>query len=126
MAVRHQHIKTTSDVEAAPSQDIGVGLAQKGNLDLLIHKLGPIRRDSGSWEWVIVEQCGGQSIRQIVEILYRYELRKGASLVDIGLWKSLFDRSVLKTVYELVHDGYIDLVPDVQKIEGRGASSGNK
>ena len=126
MAVQRQHIKTTSDVEAAASQEFGAGLPQRGNLDLLVRKLEKVPRDSGSWEWVIVEQCGGQSIRQIVKILYRYELRKGASLVDIGLWKSLFDRSVLKTVYELVHDGYIDLVPDVQKIEGRGASSGNK
>ncbi len=109
--------KHHSDVEAAPSQDIGVGLPQKGNLDLLIQKLRPIHRDAGSWEWMIVEKCAGQTISQVVETLYRSELRNGASLVDIGLWKTLFDRTVVKVVYELAQNGYINLVPDAEKMK---------
>ena len=126
MAVRPQHRNTTSDVEPAPSQDIGDGLPQNGNHNLFIHKLKPIRRNSSSWEWMIVEQFEGQSISQVAETLYLYELRIGASLVDIGIWKSLFDRTVAETVYQLVHNGYISLVPDAKKMEGRRASSGKE
>ena len=74
---------------------------------------------------MIVEQCDGQSIRQVVETLYRYELRNGASLVDIGIWKTLFDRTVVQTVYELAHDGYISLVPDAKTMKALRAGKGN-
>ncbi len=125
MAVRQQHTKPTSDVEAAPSQGNGAGLLQKSNRDLLIHKLRPVRHHSGPWEQMIVEQCDGQSIRQVVKTLYHYELRNGASLVDIGIWKTLFDRTVVQTVYELAHDGYISLVPDAKTMKALRAGNGN-
>lgn len=111
MAVRHQHEKAHTAADAAPCPDIGTGLPQNGNLDSLVQKLRPISRASGSWEWTIVERCDGQSIRKIVETLYLGELRKGAWLVDIGLWKTLFDRAVVETVYELARKGYIRLLP---------------
>ena len=111
MAVRHQHEKIHSAADAAPCPDIGSGLPQNVNLDSLVQKVKPISRASGSWEWTIVERCDGQSIRTIVETLYLGELRKGAWLVDIGLWKTLFDRAVVETVYELAHNGYIRLLP---------------
>jgi len=66
---------------------------------------------------MIVEKCAGQTISQVVETLYRSELRNGASLVDIGLWKTLFDRTVVKVVYELAQNGYINLVPDAEKMK---------
>ncbi len=125
MPVRHQHTKATSGVEAAPGQGNGAGLLQKYNRDLLIHNLRPVRHHSGPWEQMIVEQCDGQSIRQVVETLYRYELRNGASLVDIGIWKTLFDRTVVQTVYELAHDGYISLVPDAKTMKALRAGKGN-
>ena len=105
MAVHHQHGTTTSAVDAAPCRDIGAGHPQNGDLDLLVYKLRPISRHSSSWEWTIVERCDGQSIEKIVKTLYLDELRKGAALVDIGIWKSLFDRTVVATVYELAYKG---------------------
>lgn len=125
MAVRQQNRKASSDVEAAPGQGNGAGLLQKSNRDLLIHTLRPLRRHSGRWEQMIVEQCDGQSIRQVVKTLYHYELRNGASLVDIGIWKTLFDRTVVQTVYELAHDGYISLVPDAKTMKALRAGKGN-
>ena len=126
MAVQHQHEETTATVDAAPSQDIGPGISQNGNLDLLVHKLRPISRYSGSWEWTIVERCDGQSIWKVVETLYLYELRNGAWLTDIGLWKTLFDRTVVETVYELARTGYISLLPDAEQMKGRRAGNGNQ
>ncbi len=126
MAVQHQHKETASAVDAAPRQDIGAGLPQRANLDLLVHKLKPISRYSGSWEWNIVERCDGQSILKVVETLYLYELRKGAWLTDIGLWKTLFDRTVVETVYELARTGYISLLPEAEPMEGRRASNGKE
>ncbi len=126
MTVLHQLEKTASAVDAAPGQDIGAGVSQNGNLDLLVNKLRPISRYSGSWEWTIVERCDGQSIRKVVETLYLYELGKGAWLTDIGLWKTLFDRTVVETVYELARTGYISLLPDAEQMEGRRASNGKE
>ena len=117
MAVQNRYEKPDSAVDAAPCQDIEVGVTKKGNLDLLVHKLRPRRRDSGLWEWLVVERCDGQPIWKVVETLYLYELRKGAWLTDIGLWKSLFDRTVVETVYELVRTGFISLLPDAERME---------
>ena len=124
--MQQQHEKTPSAADAAACQGIGTGSSQNGNLDLLVHKLRPISRYSGSWEWIIVERCDGQSIRKVVETLYLYELRKGAWLTDIGLWKTLFDRTVVETVHELDRTGYISLLPDAEQMEGRRAGNGQE
>ncbi len=89
----------------------GAGLPENYNFQRLVYKLRPISHDSNSWECTIVERCNGKSIRKIVETLYLDELKKGAGLVDIGIWKSLFDQSVVATVHELAHHGYICLLP---------------
>ena len=61
-----------------------------------------------------------------METLYLYELRNGAWLTDIGLWKTLFDRTVVETVYELARTGYISLLPDAEQMKGRRAGNGNQ
>ena len=118
MAIQNQ--KTDSAADATLCQNIEVGVSQRSNLDLLVHKLRPRRRDSGLWEWLVVERCDGQPIWKVVETLYLYELRKGAWLTDIGLWKTLFDRTVVETVYELVRTGFISLLPDSERMDGVG------
>ncbi len=112
MAIRNRYEEIAPAVDAAPREDVGADVTRDGSLELLVEKLKPISRTSGSWEWIIVEKCGGQSIRQVVQTLYLDELGKGAWLTDIGLWKSLFDRAVLETVYDLARFGYISLLPD--------------
>ena len=92
----------------------GAGHPENYNLQWLVHKLRPISDYSDSWEWTIVERCNGKSIRKIVETLYLDELRKGAWLVDIGIWKTLFDQAVVATIHELTDKGYICLLPGGQ------------
>ena len=94
-----------------PPGKFGAAHPENDNFQSFVYKLKPMSQYSDSWEWTIVERCNGRSIRKIVEILYLSELRKGAELVDIGIWKSFFDRAVVATVYELAHRGYIRLVP---------------
>ena len=112
MAIQNRYEEIAPAEDAAPREDVGADVSRDGNLDLLVEKLKPISRTSGSWEWIIIEKCGGQSIRQVVRTIYFDELDKCAWLTDIGLWKSLFDRAVLETVYDLARAGYISLLPD--------------
>jgi len=94
-----------------PPGKFGAAHPENDNFQWFVYKVKPMSQYSDSWEWTIVERCSGKSIRKIVETLYLGELRKGAELVDIGIWKSFFDRAVVATVYELAHRGYIRLVP---------------
>ena len=61
------------------------------------------------WERRIIELGDGKSIGQIMGILYEEELESGAWMVDIGLWKNLFEQSVVKEIGELADRGYICL-----------------
>ena len=67
-----------------------------------------------------------------METLYLDELRKGAGLVDIGIWKTLFDRAVVATVFELADNGYIGLLqggepsPDDARMGSTRASPRNR
>ena len=61
------------------------------------------------WESRIIELGDGKSIGQIMGILYEEELESGAWMVDIGLWKNLFEQSVVKEIGELADRGYICL-----------------
>lgn len=111
MSVRHHNGKKPTSVDAPTCQHIRSWPARNYNLQWLVYKIRPISDHSDSWEWTIVERCNGKSIRKIVETLYFDELRKGAGLVDIGIWKSLFDREVVATIHELTNKGYIRLLP---------------
>ena len=61
------------------------------------------------WERRIVQMGDGRSVAAIIEILYHEELRAGAWQADIGLWKSLFDRSVEDTIRALAFKGRVCL-----------------
>ena len=60
-----------------------------------------------TWRRRIIELSDGKSISEITEILYREELKMGAWVVDIGLWKHLFDQGVITTLIELAQSGYV-------------------
>ena len=62
-----------------------------------------------SWESRIVELSDGRSVGELKETLYREQLMAGASLVDIGVWRGLFDRSVDGAIGELAKKKYIRL-----------------
>ena len=89
---------------------LGIGHPENEGLKWIVYRLRPISNHSDSWERTIVERCHGQSIPKVVETLYLEELRKGAGLADIGIWKSLFDLTVLAAVNKLADQGYIRLV----------------
>ena len=64
------------------------------------------------WEKRIVELGDGRSVDEIMRALYHEQLERGAGLVDVGTWKSFFDRSVVDTMGDLVDQGYLQLKPD--------------
>ena len=70
--------------------------------------LGP--RDS--WERRIIELGEGKEVSEIMETFYVEEIRAGAWAVDVGLWKSLFDQCVTRTISGLAASGYIYLEHD--------------
>ncbi len=67
---------------------------------------------TNSWERRIVELSDGRPLSEIIETLYIDELRAGAWAADIGLWKHLFDRSVIETVHTLASRGCLSLASD--------------
>ena len=42
-------------------------------------------------------------------VLYHEQLERGAGLVDVGIWKSFFDRSVMDSIGNLVKEGRIQV-----------------
>ena len=79
------------------------------DLQQRVYRLKGTNDLSGSWGHKIVELGDGRSVQDVVTILYREELTAGAGLVDIGLWKNLFDRSVVLSIMDLADRGYICL-----------------
>ena len=67
---------------------------------------------TNAWERRIIELSDGRLLSEIIETLYIDELKAGAWAADIGLWKNLFDRSVIETVHTLASKGYLSLVSD--------------
>ncbi len=84
----------------------------------LVYRATEASEVKGGWEKRIVELSDGKNIGEITEILYREEVKMGAWIVDIGLWKDIFDQSVIKTIRELTDTGYIYLKLDDSIQEG--------
>lgn len=79
----------------------------------LVYRVTQADEVRDSWKRRLIELADGRSISEIQETLYRQEIIGGASEVDIGMWKNLFDQSVLKTIDELANCGHVCL-----KLEG--------
>ena len=56
-----------------------------------------------------MELSDGKPMGEIIETLYREEIKAGAWLVDVGLWKNIFDQSVVKTINQLAGRGLVRL-----------------
>ncbi len=84
----------------------------------LVYRVTELSRPKGCWERRIIELGDGKSIGEIIEILYREETQKGAWIVDIALWKGVFDRSVIKTISELANGKQICLKTNDGSQEG--------
>ena len=63
-----------------------------------------------AWEKRIVELAEGRPVKEIIQVLYQEQLSRGARLVDIGIWKSIFDRSVINTIGDLLDRGVIRMI----------------
>ena len=61
------------------------------------------------WELRIVQLANGRSVEELVAVLFHEELRAGAWMSDIGLWRGLFSRSVMDAVADLAERGIISL-----------------
>lgn len=79
---------------------------------------GPASPGTDSWEKGILERGDGRPVAEVIDMLYKDEIAAGAWAVDIGLWKGLFDESVLKTIGRLVDSGDICLKSDDDKSGG--------
>ncbi len=91
-------------------QIFGVEPAENEGLGQVVYRLNPTSYLSDPWKRTVLQQCQGQTIQNIVKTMYLEELNNGAALVDIGIWKSLFDRTVLTAIRELADEGYINLI----------------
>ena len=77
----------------------------------LAHGAREASRVPDAWERRIVELSDGRPVAEIIEILYLEEVKAGAWAADIGLWKRIFDRSVVGTIGALATKGDIRLEP---------------
>ena len=112
MLLNREKLNTVVQLTSHLTRIFGVRQAEDKSLRSVVYKVKPLSHYSDSWEWTIVEQSNGKTISNIVESLYLEALGNGARLADIGIWKSLFDRTVLAKVYQLADGGYIRLLND--------------
>jgi len=61
------------------------------------------------WMKRIVDLADGRSIENICRLLYLEELKSGAGLTDIGLWRNMFDQEVTTILKAMSERGYIRL-----------------
>ena len=66
-------------------------------------------KEDRDWETRIVQLGDGRSVHEIMRALYHEQLDRGAGLVDVGIWKSFFDRSVMDSIGNLVNEGHIQV-----------------
>ncbi len=68
-----------------------------------------------TWKRRIIDLANGKSIDEILDAMFSQEVRAGAWMVDIGIWRNLFDQDVVKTIGELADQGYICLEPSIKE-----------
>jgi len=96
----------------------GLVPAANANTRLQVCHQGPTGPGTDPWVKGILERGDGRPVAEVIDMLYKDEITTGAWAVDIGLWKGLFDESVLKTIGRLVDNGYVCLKPDNDKSGG--------
>ena len=77
-----------------------------------VHRLKEAASLKNIWDRRIVELADGKSVAEILEILYEEELRTGAWVTDIGMWRGVFDRCLAVSIRELAVNGHLFLEPE--------------
>ena len=85
----------------------------------LVYRLKEIAASKDAWDQKIVEMADGRSVGEIIASLYGEELAHGAQIVDIGMWKHLFDQTVVAKIGDLAHRGYIRVKPNEVAMEDK-------
>ena len=85
--------------------------ADEGTRAMRVFRRSDRRLPQDSLEQRIVELGDGRTTGEIVETLYIEEIRAGAWMVDIALWKYIFDHSIAVTIRQLADRGYLNLEP---------------
>ena len=87
------------------------GAAEPEAPQVLVYRLRETCSPNDPWERRILDLGDGRSVAEITETLYWEEVRAGAWAADVGLWKELFDRSVVETIGKLAGAGCVYLRP---------------
>ena len=85
----------------------------------LVYQMKEAAGTRDTWDKRVVELGDGKTVGEIIEALYSEELLRGAWIADIGMWKNLFDRTVVEKIGELVNRGYIEVKPGEVVMEER-------
>ena len=112
-SLRHSPAKVIAHL----ARILSTGPAQDEDLRLLVYRVegaGPV---ADPWGKAIFELGDGRTLGDVVDAVYRLELARGGWLLDIGIWKNLFDRSVLDKVFDLVRRGHLRLTPALERVE---------
>ena len=107
-------------------QIFGVKPAETEGLEQVVYRLNSTSYPSDPWKRIVLQKCHGLTIQNIVKTLYLEELNNGAALVDIGIWKSLFDRTVLTAIRELADEGYINLIAGGENLKDTATTALNR
>jgi hypothetical protein len=89
----------------------GLGQAGPGTGEWLVYRTEEPGTVADPWERRIAEMGDGRTADKIVEAIWLDEIKAGAWIVDIGLWRGLFDQKVFQTIDELAQRGIIHIVP---------------
>jgi hypothetical protein len=87
----------------------------------LIYRMTATPELHDAWERRIIDLCDGKSVNDLIQALYSEELGRGGWIVDIGMWKNLFDHQVVRAINELAEQGYICLKTD-EAVSVKGSS----
>ena len=111
------HRRSPAQVIAHLARIFSTGPAQDEDLRLLVYRVDGAGPVADPWGKAIFELGDGRTLGDVVDAVYHWELARGGWLLDIGIWKNLFDRSVLDKVFDLVNRGHLRLTPALERIE---------
>ena len=83
----------------------------KGTLGQLVQRVRDVDDAEDDWVGLVVDLGDGRTVGEVVDALYRHELRAGAWIADIGMWRHLFVRSTVDLILRMSREGYIRLEP---------------
>ena len=113
----YSHRHSPAQVIARLARVLSTGPARDEDLRLLVYRVEGAGPGADPWGKAIFELGDGRTLGDLVNAVYHWELARGGWLLDIGIWKNLFDRSVLDKVFDLVRRGHLRLTPALERVE---------